>query len=151
MNAQCRYNQPGGHRGERGVSGGVEGGRERQSDGDRVEMGGRRCRMDGATSGACHNSKRVGMTALAEDQASQYEQRKRDTTDVPRPSTAPTNDHRLPADHPNPPRRRGRLKTRPSRVSTTRWTYQVIRTRRGRIGRIERAGYVTYGQEMQGE
>ena len=38
-------------------------------------------------------------------------------TDVPRPSAAPTDDHRLPTDHPNPPRRRGRLKSRPGKIS----------------------------------
>ena len=149
-NAQHRDNQPGGHGGERGVSGGIEGGRERQSDGNRVEMGGRRCRMDGATSNAHHDLKRVGTTMLAdsEDQASQYEERKRNTTHVPRPSTPPPINHIHPADQPNPPRRRGQLKSRPRNISNPRWTYQATWTCRSRIRRIGCVRYVVYSQEM---
>ena len=148
MNVPCRDNRPGGHIGKQGGPGDVEGDPERHSDGDGVETDGRRYQMDGAMSRPRHDSKQVETDPLAEDETGQRRWYKRDTTDVPRPSTAPTEDHRLPADHPNPPRRRGRLKTRPTRVSHPRWTYQATRTRRGRIGRIECAGYVAYGQEM---
>ena len=144
-NAPCRDNRPGGHI---GGPGDLEGDCEHQSDGNGVDTDGRRCRMDGTTSGPHRDLTRVEMDPLAEDETGQRRWYKRDKTDVPRPSTAPTDDHRLPADHPNPPRRCGRLKSRPRKVSNPRWTYQATRTHRGRIGRIKRAVYVIYGQEM---
>ena len=150
-NAQCRNTGPGGHLGERGGSRDVECDRERQSDGDGVEMDWIRCRKDGATSGPRHDSTRVETDPLAEDGTGQHRWYKHDTRDVPRPSRPPPEYHRLPANQPNPPRRRGQLKTRPRRVSYHRWTYQATRTRRGRIGRIEHAAYVAYRPEMVGE
>ena len=129
----------------------VEGDWERQSDGNGVGYDGRRCRMDGTTSGASGDSKRVDTRSLAEVRSSQQERRKRTMAHAPRPSTPTLRYARSLSDHVDPPRRRGRLKTRPRNVSYPRWTYQATRTRRGRIGRIERAGYVAYRPEMAGE
>ena len=144
-NAPSRDMPPGDPEGDQIESGGVESGRERQSEGEGDRTDGiRRCK-DGATSGARRDSKRVETTPLAEGETGQYRRRTRTTTDVPRPSTAPTNDHRLPMDHPNPPRRRRRLKSRPRRVSNPRKTYQVTRARQGRIGRIGRVVHAVYG------
>ena len=136
-----RDNRPGGQLGERVELGDVEGDRERQSDGEGDEMDGIRGGMDGAR----RDSKRVETTPLAEGETGQYRWRMRTTTDVPRPSTASTNDPRRPIDHPNPPRRRGRLKRRSTSISPSQWTYQVIQTRRGRIGRIGSVEHVVYG------
>ena len=128
-NAPCRDNRPGGHIGERGGPGDVECDRECQSAGDGVERDGRRCRTDGTPSGPRRNSTQVEMEPLAADETGQHGQRKRRITDVPESSKPPPIDHRLPTDHPDPPCRRGRLKTRPTRVSNPRWTYQATRTR----------------------
>jgi hypothetical protein len=116
--APCRDTGPPGHMGERIESGGDGGSRERQSNGNGDQRGGIRCGKDDATSGARSDSKRVDTSLLAEGKAGQYERRKRETTDVPRPSTPPTDTSKRPMDHPNPPRRRGRLKSRPREVST---------------------------------
>ena len=56
--AQCRVRGPEGHSGEEVEPGEVDSERERQSDGNGVRYDGRRCRTDGATSGARHDSKR---------------------------------------------------------------------------------------------
>ena len=66
--------------------------------------------MDGATSAGRRDPKRVETDALAEYQASQHEQRQRTTTNAPEPSNPPPQHHKQPHSHPNPPRRRGRLK-----------------------------------------
>ena len=129
----------------------VGGERECESDGDGVEMDGRRCRIDGATSGARRDLIQVEMRPLAGDKGGQDNRRNNMKVHVPEPSTPPPEHHRRPMDQPNPPRRRGRLKTsfrRPRNINNHRWTYQATRTHRGRIGRIERAGYVVYSQEM---
>jgi hypothetical protein len=146
--APCRDTGPPGNMGERIESGGDGGSRERQSNGNGDQRGGIRCGKDDATSGARSDSKRVDTSLLAEGKAGQHERRKRETTDVPRPSTPPTDTSKRPMDHPNPPRHRGRLKTRPTRVSNPRWTYQATRTRQGRIGRIGRIVLEVYGPEM---
>ena len=150
-NAPCRDNRLGGHIGERGGPGDAEGDWERLSDGEGIEMDRTGCQMDGATSGARCESKRLESHSLAVERVSQHERRNRTTDDAPRPSTPLPNDPKRPMDHPNPPRRRGKTKTRPRNISNPRWTYQATQTRRGRIGRIERAGYVAYGPEMVGE
>ena len=144
-NPPSRDNRPGGHSGERDELGDVEGDRERQSDGDGDDMDGRPGGKDGATSGARRDSKRVKTTPLAGGKPGQYRRRKRGIADVPEASTPPTIDPRRATDQPNPPRRRGRLKTRPRRISTRKWTYQVTRTRRGRIGRIGPFGDIVHG------
>ena len=144
-NPPGRDRGPGGDPGERDESGGDEGDRERQSDGDSDEMEGRRGGKDGATSGARRDSKRVDTTPLTAGEPGQHGRRKRRTTSAPEPATPPSIDPRRPTDHPNPPRRRGRLKTRPRRISTRKWTYQVTRTRRGQIGRIGPFGDIVHG------
>jgi hypothetical protein len=116
--APRRDRGPGGRLGEQGKSGDVEEDRERQSDGNGDQECERRGGKDGATSGARRDSKRVETTPLAEHETDQHGRRKRRTADVPRPSTPHPMDHRHPTDQPNPPRRRGRLKTRSRRVST---------------------------------
>ena len=79
---------PGGHRGEE-ASGGVEDDRERESGGRGVVYDGDRCRMDGATSGARHDSKRVGTKLLAGDEEGQHERREYKTAYAPRPFAPP--------------------------------------------------------------
>ena len=87
--------------------------------------------------------------------AGQDSQYRRDTcsvkTDILRSSQPPSKHIQRPHNHPNPPRRRGRLKTRPKSVSTTRWTYQAIRKRRGHIGRIGCGGRFVYWPESAQE
>ena len=143
-NAPCRDRGPGGHPGERVESGDAEGGRERQSDGDGDETD----RRQGGEDGARSDSKRVDTSPLAEVETGQHGRRDHRMTHAHRPSTPPPTDHRHPTDQPNPPHRRGRIKTRPRNISTNQWTYQVMRTRRGRIGRIGPIGYGVYGVEM---
>ena len=151
-NTSHRDRGPGGDPGEREEPGDVEGDRERQSDGDGGEMDGRRCGKDGATSGTCRDSKRVETGPLAEAKARQHGRRKRETADVPRQSTPPTNHLRRPTDHPNPQRRRGRLKTRPRRVSTRarsrRSTHQAMLSHLSHQDRIGRIGGVVYELEV---
>ena len=106
----------------------------RWNHGEGVGYDGKGCRMDGATSGARRDSKRVETDPLAIEQEGQHKRRKRTTSDVPRPSTPPPIHPRRPAEPVDPPRRRGRLKSRPRRVSQTRvhkCTYQVGRRLRG--------------------
>jgi hypothetical protein len=117
-NAPSREMPPGDPEGDQIESGDVESGRERQSVGDGDQAGGRRGWMDGATSGARRDSKRVETTPLAEGETGQHERRKRTTTDAPGPSEPPPDHPRSLTDYVDPPRRRGRLKTRPREVST---------------------------------
>ena len=149
--ARTRETGPLGHRGEQVELGGDEVDRERQSCGNGDDTDGSRGVKDGATSGTRRDSKRVETGPLAENETSQHEQRERKTAHVPRRSTPPTIDPRQPIDHPNPPRRRRRLKTNPRGVSTRRRTYQDTRTRRDRIGRIRGIGDVVYRLEMAGK
>ena len=144
-NPPSRDRGPGGRLGERDGLGDVEDDLERWSDGEGDEMDGKPGGKDGAMSGARRDSKRVDTTPLTAGEMGQYGRRKRGTADVPEPATPPSIDPRRPTDHPNPPRRRGRLKMNPSEVSTRRWTYQVTRTRQGRIGRIGPFGDIVYG------
>ena len=144
-NALCRDNRPGGHSGERVESGEVGGKRERQCDGNGVGYDGRRCRKDGATSSARRESKRLKTRLLAETEEGQYERRHHMTDYAPGPSTPPPCYARSLSAYVDPPRRQGRLKPQPRRVSHPRWTYQATWTCRGRIGRIRRSTYVAYG------
>jgi hypothetical protein len=147
-NAPSREMPPGDPEGDQIEPGDVESGRERQSVGDGDQAGGSRGWMDGATSGARRDSKRVETTPLAEGETGQHERRKRTTTDAPGPSEPPPDHPRSLTDYVDPPRRRGRLKTRPRKVSTRRRrTYQVTRTHRGRIGQIRPFVCVVYGPE----
>ena len=128
-NALRRVGGPGGTEGEQEAMGDVEADWDRRNDGEGGGYDGRWWGMDGATSVARRDSERVETDALAEYQASQHEQRRDATRNVPGPSTPLPNHHRRPHTHPNPPRRRGRMKTRPTSVSNPRWTHQIIQTR----------------------
>ena len=138
-NSQCRRTGPGGHGGEQVGWGDIEGDRERQRDGDGDQRGGRRGGQDGATSGARRDPKRVETTPLAAGETGQHGRRNRRTTDVPEASKPPSIHPRRPTNQPNPPRRRGRLKTRPRRISTRKWTYQVTRRVEGESGESDRS------------
>jgi hypothetical protein len=61
-----RETRPGGHPGEQVGSAGVQDNRERRDDGIGVGYDGNRCRMDGATSSARRESKRLETRMLAE-------------------------------------------------------------------------------------
>ena len=127
--------------------GSIERNLKRQSDGDGSWIYGRRSRMDGAASGARYSSKRAGTRLLAGYQASQHGRYERNTSDIPGPSTPLPYYLRRPHTHPNPPRRRGRPKTRTKGVSTTRWTYQAIRACRGRSSDSNRSDTTETVQE----
>ena len=122
-NALRRDRGPGGHLVEEVEPGDVEDDRERQSDGNGDDTDWIRGGMDDATSGASGESKRLDTRPLAETDSSQHErceQRERRTAHVPEPSTPPPEYHRRPTDQPNPPHRRGRIKTISRQVSQTR-------------------------------
>ena len=153
-NALCRVRWPGGHVDEEDESGDVEGDRERRNDGDGIEMDVEWCRTDSATSGAHRDLKRVGSRPLAGVEASQHGRRRRTTAHVPEPSTLPPEHHRRPTDYANPPRRRGRIKTKPRRVSqagSRKSTHHVVRPRQGYIGRVGCVVYLVYGPGMAQE
>ena len=73
--------------------------------------------MDGATNSAGGDLKQVDTRPLAEVELSQHEWWNHERAHVPEPSTPPSEYSRWPTDHPNPPRRRGRIKTRPREAS----------------------------------
>ena len=116
-NVLRRVGGPGGPEGDQEAMGDVEDDWDRQDDAEGVGCDGNGGRKGGATSAAHRNSKRVKTDVLAAYQGNQHEQRQRTTSDVPEPSNPPPNYPRRPYTHPNPPRRRGRLKTRPTSVS----------------------------------
>ena len=93
-NAPGRDRGPGGQSSEQEAMGDVERDWKRENAVGGAGYDGRWCRMDGATSGARCNSKRVGTRSLAEEQTSQHEQRKRTTAHVPRPPIPPPSHHR---------------------------------------------------------
>ena len=110
--------------------------------------------MDGATSGARRDSKRVETDPLAEDKARQHEWRKRMRSDVPRSSTPPPEHPRPLTDYVDPPRRRGRIKSRSEKIRRTKMkksTYRIVQPRRGQSRRTKRIGDVTYEVQMLGE
>ena len=140
-----RDRRPGGHMGELASVRGVEGNWRRRNDGEWVRYDGRRGGKHGTTSGASHDSKRVGVRLLAGNKSGQNGKRKRAKTDVPGPSRPPPSHPRRSTEPVDPPRRRGRLKTRPKRIRRSKrrkLTYRVVQPRRGQSGRIERSGYV---------
>ena len=57
--------------------------------------------MDGVTSGARHDSKRVGTKLLAVEKVRQYERRNNTKPHVPEPFTPLPNDPKRPTDPPN--------------------------------------------------
>ena len=105
-------------------------------------------------SSASHDSKRVGTRLLAGDKSGQHGKCKRAKTDVPGPSRPPPSHHRRPTEPVDPPRRRGRLKSRTRKIRSSisrKSTYRLVRPRRGQSGRFERIGYVAYRLQMLGE
>ena len=153
-NALCRVRGPGGHVDEEAESGDVGGERERESDGDGVGIDRIWCWMYGATSGARHDSKRVDTRQLAGVEASQHEQRKHETAYAPRPSIPPPEYHRRPTNQPNPPHRRGHIRTTSRRISqagSRKSTHQAIWSCRDHIGRVGYVVYVVQGLEMAQE
>ena len=115
-NALHRDRRPGGHIGELTTSKGVEGDWKRRNDGECVGYDGRRGGKDSATSGASHDSKRVGTRLLAGNKSGQNGKRKRANTDVPGPSRPPPSHPRRPTEPVDPPRQRGKLKTRTRKI-----------------------------------
>ena len=110
--------------------------------------------MDGATSGARHNSKRLKTDPLAADKARQHEWRIHRRSDIPRPSSPPPEHPRPLTDYADPPCCRGRLKshTRKIRRSTMRrLTHQVILLCRAQSGHIEHIRYVKYTVQRLGQ
>ena len=114
--APCRDRGPGGHMGELVTSRGVESDWRRWKGAQGVGYARRRGSKDGATSGASHDSKRVGTRLLAGDRPGQHGKRKGANTDVPGPSIPPPSHPRRPTESVDPPRRRGRMKSPPRRI-----------------------------------
>jgi hypothetical protein len=153
-NARDQRTRPGGHMGEPKASRDVEGDWSRESDGDGVGYHGERGKMEGVTSGACGDSKRVDPRPLADREGQHQRFTRNETAHVPEPSTPPTNDHKRSTELPDPPRRRGKLKSRTKRIRRSKMkksTYRIVRPRRGQSRRIERIGYVEYEVQMLGE
>ena len=145
-NALRQDRGPGGHLDQTVELGGISAEQERRSDGDDVETDETGCRMDGATSGARRDSKRVETRPLAGVKANQHEQRKRGTAHVPQPSTPPPSYSRSLSAYVDPPRRRRRIKTKPrqiSRIRARRLTHHFERSRHGRIGQPRSDKYTT--------
>ena len=143
--ALCRDRRPEGHLGKPEASKGVEGDWRRRNGVQGVGYARRRGSKDGATSGASHDSKRVGTGLLAGNKSGQNGKRKRAKTDIPGPSRPPPSHPRRSTEPVDPLRRRGRLKTRPKRIRRSKRrksTYRVVQPCRGQSGRIERSGYV---------
>ncbi|KAN0101146.1 hypothetical protein V8E55_001130 [Tylopilus felleus] len=97
--------------------GDIESDRSCENVDDGIGYDGRQYRKDGATSAPRCDSKQVETDLLAKE----HEQRWDTTSDVTRVSTPPPDHPGRPTNYPNPPRRRGRMKTRPGRISST-WT-----------------------------
>jgi hypothetical protein len=151
--ARSRRTRPGGHMGESKASRDVEGDGSRESDGDGVGYHGERGKMDGVTSGARGDSKRVDPRPLADREGQRQRFTRNETAHVPEPSTPPTNDHKRSTELPNPPRRRGKLKSRTKRIRRSKMkksTYRIVRPRRGQSKRIKRIGDVAYEVQMLG-
>ena len=143
-NALHRVRGPVGHLGEEVGLGDVEGDWKRLSDDEGIYMDGRRFWIDGATSGARHDSKQVETRPLAGVKTGQHQQCNRTTAHVPRTSTPPPRYARSLSDYVNPPRRRGRIKTRSRQISQTRarkLTHHIERSRRSHIGGPRSNGY----------
>ncbi|KAF9239630.1 hypothetical protein BU15DRAFT_61857 [Melanogaster broomeanus] len=85
---------------------------------------------DSATSSAGCESRRLVPKMLAEDEQSQHRAHIRTALNSPRPSPPLPNNTKRPTKPANPPRRRGRLKTRPRRVNRAP-AHEETRTRAG--------------------
>ncbi|KAF8123185.1 hypothetical protein EV363DRAFT_1357214 [Boletus edulis] len=136
---------PGGHIEVQEARRDVERDWKREKDADIVHIDGRGEGQGAATSAARRDSKRVETDSLAEYKSNQHGKRERTMTGVPEASKPSTQHPRQPTDHANPPRRRGRLKSRPKSVNTTRRTHQATKSHRGQIGLIGRDVHVAHG------
>ena len=119
----------------------IEGDWRCENDSNCVGFDGIRARMDGTTNVVCSDPKRVDTRTLAGYASSQHGCNKRTTANVPGSPTPLGKNPRRPTDNPNPPRRRGKLKTSTTSVSQTRpceRTYHTTWTRRSRTGRLIR-------------
>jgi hypothetical protein len=119
-NARDQRTRPGGHMGELKASRDVEGDWSRESDGDGVGYHGERGKMDGVTSGVRGDSKRVDPRPLADREGQHQRFTRNETAHIPELSTPPTNDPKRPTECVDPPRRRGRMKSRPRKVNRTK-------------------------------
>ena len=107
---------PGGYLDERAESGDVGDYQTTQSGGGGVQGVGKRGGKNSATSNARRESKGLETRSLAEDESSQQELNKRMKRDIPEPSQLPINHPGGPTEHVNPPRQRGRLKSRTRKI-----------------------------------
>ena len=151
---RCRDPEPGGRLGEQVEPDDVGGNLSHENDGDGVGEDGRGCWMDDATSGARCDSRRVETRPLAREQADQHGQQEREPADVPEPSTPSQTTPRRHTNHPNPPRRRGKLKTSSRNVSQTRVHKRTHRNRTATsrpIQRVEAMRMRSNGMENAGE
>ncbi|KAF9233781.1 hypothetical protein BU15DRAFT_79761 [Melanogaster broomeanus] len=130
-----------------------EGHRGGQSEGDSSRRDHSPSSDDGTTSNAGRKSGRLAPKLLAEDEPSQHKDQDRITRNVPGPPQSPTNDHaNRPTKPVNPPRRRGRLKTRPARIRQARAYAPAEYSRVGTLpGPIQPVGCIGYAPEMPGE
>ena len=109
--------------------------------------------MDGITSGAHRNSKRVKTDPLAIEKECQHEQCKCTKNDAPRPSTPPPEHPRLLTDYINPPCQQGQIKSQSGkirRMKTKKSTHRIVWPHRGQIRRITRIGEVASEVQMLG-
>ena len=110
--------------------------------------------MDGITSGAHRNSKRVKTDPLAIEKECQHEQCKCTKNDAPRPSTPPPEHPRLLTDYINPPCQQGQIKSQSGkirRMKTKKSTHRIVWPHRGQIRHIKRIGDAAYEVQMLGE
>ncbi|KAF8120860.1 hypothetical protein EV363DRAFT_1187872, partial [Boletus edulis] len=142
---QIKIPGPGGHIKVQEARRDVERDWKCEKDEDGVHIDGRGEGQTAATSAARRDSKRVETDSLAEYKSNQHGKRERTMTGVPEASKPSTQHPRQPTDHANPPRRRGRLKSRPKSVNTTRRTHQATKSHRGQIGLIGRDVHVVHG------
>ncbi|KIJ08005.1 hypothetical protein PAXINDRAFT_18829 [Paxillus involutus ATCC 200175] len=113
-----RVDEPGDEEVEESRSKEVEGEIGDQSEEEGCQRDGRTNDTGDATSSASCDSLRVETGALAEHEDGQQQNGTQNiSTDVPTPSTPSTKRPKRPTHHANPPRRRGRLKTQPMKVS----------------------------------
>ncbi|KIJ04995.1 hypothetical protein PAXINDRAFT_21725, partial [Paxillus involutus ATCC 200175] len=120
-NASRRVDEPGDEGNEESRSREVEGEARGQSEGDDCQRDGRTNDTGDATSSASCDSLRVETGALAEHEDGQQQNGTQNvSTNVPTPPTPLPYDTKRPTHHANPPRRRGRLKSPPTKVSQAR-------------------------------
>ena len=147
--APSRDRGPGAHRGKKEASGGVEGEWVCQIDGDGVETDSTGCWMDGAMSGARHDSKRVGTQLLAGDEEGQHGRRNRMMDNAPKPSKPPTEYAIPPTDHVDDSRRDLEELVQPNRENPLTKPYGRVETILGESDRY--IAYIVHGLEMEKE